>query len=406
MPAATGAPSAKAVPSVVAPAVASTTLMPSASVSAPSPPDIGDKNRRPASGARARAADDQLVRGRIVAFEHRVQLQPALLADIIAVDRERVMQEIADIHRVVRHIYQAGIVDRHQLRRIEGSDAIAEGISGPDSARLVDRERPGSGCGIAERQIAGAVDEGHFRPVAKLDFLPVDDVFRMIARTASIVVGRILPHERVGPQTAVDPLAGAEILLRQASENRSIIALAHLDRCGNISDQPGELVIARPHIDRCLDGPLDQAQHVVSVTENDRPGKKAAVDYRVVGISRARDAVLNVAPGIVDDDILARTAEKNCPVDQAAVVEREAIVVRRAEAVGKRAVIIERACAGAGDRDITREARGGIGIDRDGLPCKCWTGACPRAVVDAGARFDAGRPSLGIEAAKQRNRSD
>ncbi|MDX1012481.1 hypothetical protein GOL25_05685 [Sinorhizobium medicae] len=95
-----------------------------------------------------------------------MQLQPTLLADIVAVDREGVVQEITDIHRVVRHIDDAGIVDRHQLRWIERSDAIAEGISSPDRARLVDRERPGSGCGIAERQIAGAVDEGHFRAVA------------------------------------------------------------------------------------------------------------------------------------------------------------------------------------------------------------------------------------------------
>ncbi|MDX1012482.1 hypothetical protein GOL25_05690 [Sinorhizobium medicae] len=228
----------------------------------------------------------------------------------------------------------------------------------------------------------------------------------MIARTASIVVGRILPHQGVDSQTAVDPLAGAEILLRQASEDRSVVALAHLDGCSNVSDQPGELVVARSHIDRCLDGPLNQTQHVVSVAENDRPGKKAAVDYCVVGISRARDAVLNVAPGIVDNNVRSRAAEKNRPVDQAAIVEREAVVVRGAQAVGERAVIVERARAGSGDRDITREARGGIGIDRNGLPCKCWTGARPRAVVGAGARFDAGRPSLGVEAAKERNRGN
>ena len=152
----------------------------------------------------------QFVRGRGVIPEHRLQPQLAIVADIVAVHRQRVGGAVA----AGGHVDDPGVVQGGQLAGGIGADAA---LGHGEHAAVVDGKCPAVAGAVTEVKIPGQVE---VRIVVEIDCFPADV-------TGGVAGGGVIEGQLVIALPAIDGRGAAEQAFVQAAEQCGVVAVAH-----------------------------------------------------------------------------------------------------------------------------------------------------------------------------------
>ena len=191
-----------------------------------------------------------------------MQQEQTVVAGVVAGDGEGVGQAVA----AIGEINAPGIDDIGHLPGGEGRDP-AIGAATVERAGHVDRQRPGSRAGIAERQRAV---EDKLRVVRGADRFPV--LQPGDAGHADIGKG-----ERIDAESAADRFGGAQIAIVKIAQRGGVVVAAEVDRAvDDAAIVPGERVLADAHQHVAADRAAGDGDAVIAATGADVAADRAA----------------------------------------------------------------------------------------------------------------------------------
>lgn len=216
-----------------------------------SPPKVADVEGRAA--LKRALVHHQSVTGRAITAQYTLQRHLAIVADVVAIDRQAVGGTAAG----TGHINQAAVMEGGQLAGSEGADAA---LADQQHAAAVDIQGASAGAGIAEFEIPG---QAKTRAIVQVDRFPVG---------VALGVGRLGVVKRQGivAQAAINQGGGGEGGLRQVLQECGVVIRAHIDcRVDRAGADPVELIVAKAHEHLAVDHAAGQGKQIIAAADTD-----------------------------------------------------------------------------------------------------------------------------------------